>query len=312
MTDAMPQQNGHYHEILTDRPGERLWVHRPTAMSGVELMKVEGSDRRWEVVHDSFAVCLVKGPRSMQAEWRYRRKLLRIGVGEMQLMEPGEVHRTTDVSEPTSFFVVRFHPGTLSEAAAELDADSDVHFALSQTALEPLRRTLDGLDGGLCSRADDFEVQCRIAESAYELLVNCAEFKPRVRRAGQLHPGLRRARKRLDECYADKIGLDELAKEAAMAKFHFAHAFADAFGVSPCHYLGMRRVEVARSLLQRGHSIAETSALTGFADQAHMTRKFRKFLGYTPGAWANATRVTATRVVPARARAQDEIRLTAK
>jgi AraC-like DNA-binding protein len=84
-----------------------------------------------------------------------------------------------------------------------------------------------------------------------------------------------------------------------MAKFHFAHAFSDTYGVSPHHYLLMRRVEVARSLLRNGSSIVEASAMTGFADQAHLTRKFRAILGYTPGAWAQATRRSILRSIPA-------------
>jgi len=287
---VIPDENSRYHELVTDRPGERLWVHRSEALPGLDFMKVAGSDRRWDVVHDSFAVCLVQGPGSMQAEWLYRRQLHRIGVGEMQLMEPGEVHRTTRVSEPASFFVVRFGPEALSEEARELGAARSLHFGGSQVAFEELRRSLTELDASLCSPSSELELQCRAAESTYRLIANCAESKPRSRKVGPLHAGLRRARRRLDERFAEKIELGELAKEAGMGKFYFAHEFTGAYGVSPCHYLVMRRVEAARALLQEGVSIAEASAMTGFADQAHLTRKFRKILGYTPGAWARVTR----------------------
>jgi AraC-like DNA-binding protein len=295
---VIPSASGHYHELATDRRGEKLWVHRSEAIAGIEIMKVQDSDRRWEVVHDAFAICLVNGPHSMQAEWRYRRKLHQIGVGEMQLMEPGEIHCTTDVSEPASFFVVRWHARTLREAAIEFEASPEVHFRSSQVAVPVLRSALDALDGSLAVSSSEFELQCGIANSTYELITNCADSKPRLRRAGALHPGLRRARARLDQQFIEKVGLDELAKEAGMAKFHFAHAFADAYGVSPYHYLMMRRVEAARGLLQSGSSIAETSAMTGFADQAHLTRNFRKILGYTPGAWVLATRGRVLRSIP--------------
>jgi AraC-like DNA-binding protein len=38
--------------------------------------------------------------------------------------------------------------------------------------------------------------------------------------------------------------------------------------------------------------------MTGFADQAHLTRNFRKILGYTPGAWAHAVRGRALLSIP--------------
>jgi AraC-like DNA-binding protein len=46
------------------------------------------------------------------------------------------------------------------------------------------------------------------------------------------------------------------------------------------------RVHRARDLILRGVALAETAAAVGFADQAHMSRAFRRTLGYTPGALA--------------------------
>jgi AraC-like DNA-binding protein len=47
-------------------------------------------------------------------------------------------------------------------------------------------------------------------------------------------------------------------------------------------------LRTARRLLADGHSAAEAAALTGFADQAHLTRWFRRCYGVTPVAYARA------------------------
>jgi AraC-like DNA-binding protein len=48
------------------------------------------------------------------------------------------------------------------------------------------------------------------------------------------------------------------------------------------------RVERARSALARGRSIAETALECGFADQSHLTRRFKRVLGFSPGECARA------------------------
>ena len=55
----------------------------------------------------------------------------------------------------------------------------------------------------------------------------------------------------------------------------------------PPHQWQMQaRIEHAKSLLSaRKASLSEVAAMTGFADQAHFTRAFRKMSGTTPGRW---------------------------
>jgi len=55
------------------------------------------------------------------------------------------------------------------------------------------------------------------------------------------------------------------------------------------------RVAQARALLERGCRPAEAAALTGFADQAHLTRWFRRVVGVTPGAYRNSVQDTGPR-----------------
>ena len=50
--------------------------------------------------------------------------------------------------------------------------------------------------------------------------------------------------------------------------------------------LGMRRLERAKGLISAGESIAEAAFASGFADQAHLNRHFKKALGMTPGRFA--------------------------
>lgn len=100
-----------------------------------------------------------------------------------------------------------------------------------------------------------------------------------------LMPGrtLPRAIEYIDENLGDRIRLADLANACGMSVFHFARSFKAAYGATPFAYLARARVEAAERLLERdGHSLAEISALTGFASQSHFTSAFRLATGSTP------------------------------
>jgi transcriptional regulator GlxA family with amidase domain len=79
-----------------------------------------------------------------------------------------------------------------------------------------------------------------------------------------------------------------LEQIAGIDRFTMARAFRQAFGTSPDRYRALRRLDIARTLIQSGQSLARAGIEAGFADQSHMTRQFTKTFGLSPGHWAKA------------------------
>ena len=67
-----------------------------------------------------------------------------------------------------------------------------------------------------------------------------------------------------------------------------ARAFRRVFGIAPHAYVLGRRLEAARERILDGVPLAEVAAEVGFADQAHLNRRFKAFLGTTPGRFGRA------------------------
>jgi AraC-like DNA-binding protein len=87
----------------------------------------------------------------------------------------------------------------------------------------------------------------------------------------------------IESRYDGPLTLAELSEAAGLSRFHALRQFRARFGLPPHAYLQQLRVRRARSLILSGDALAETAVAVGFADQAHMTRAFRRMLGYTPG-----------------------------
>jgi AraC-like DNA-binding protein len=71
---------------------------------------------------------------------------------------------------------------------------------------------------------------------------------------------------------------------------HLVRAFSGAYGIAPHQYLMSRRVDRARRLLLDGRPPGEVATVTGFYDQSHLTRHFRKLVGVTPGRYTRDER----------------------
>jgi AraC-like DNA-binding protein len=98
-----------------------------------------------------------------------------------------------------------------------------------------------------------------------------------------LLPALRRAHDLIDRDYAEPLDLDAMAGEAGYSRFHFARAFAAAYGETPRTYLTRRRIERAKTLLRTANlSVTEICFLVGFASLGSFSSRFRDLVGRSP------------------------------
>jgi AraC-like DNA-binding protein len=282
-------------DVETDGPGERLSIHRVARLPGVEFWTVRDSMRHWTMHHDTFTASLVAGRPTMNATWSYRGRKQDVSTGQMQLMEPGEAHATTSVSEPASFFVIWWHPDVLQEAAESLGMRGAVHLKVSQSSHPGMRSSFHGLCSGIQLASDPAFVEEQFLNSTLQLLELCGEQKPPARPPGS-HPAMSRVRARLHDEFSKTLSLERLALEVGLSKFHLARCFKEATGIAPHQYQMLLRLQSARRHIERGACVREAAKASGFADEAHLSRSFRGWLGVSPGTWRriNAPRKTSS------------------
>ena len=102
-------------------------------------------------------------------------------------------------------------------------------------------------------------------------------------------PRMRKLEEYIREHLADDLSLARLAEVAGISPSYFARLFRNSFGIPPHRYLLERRLAGARDLLRsKRHSIAEIAAMTGFSDQSHLTRLFKRQFDLTPQQFRSA------------------------
>ena len=148
----------------------------------------------------------------------------------------------------------------------------------------------DGTPGGLAF------VDTLTAALSFQLARQAGESARRPERVrGGLAPAVRRRILELMDARPDAhLTIDALAREAGLSPAHFARAFKESTGRAPHQHLMALRLERARRLLDAPDAALSDVALrTGFADQAHFTRFFKRQFGMTPGIFARRSRERA-------------------
>jgi AraC-like DNA-binding protein len=94
----------------------------------------------------------------------------------------------------------------------------------------------------------------------------------------------------LDDHLAESVTMGAAADELGESATGLARSFSATFGIAPHAYVLGRRMDAARDRILDGQPLADVAAAVGFADQAHLSRRFRQHLGTTPGRFARSHR----------------------
>ena len=152
-------------------------------------------------------------------------------------------------------------------------------------------RSLRRLHSALTGPASELERYERLTAAAGLLVRHASGRVPAARTAwpeADAGPAARIRALIRDAGTAADLTAGDLAAAAGCSRYAAYRAFHQAYGLAPSDYQRQLRVRAARGLLSRGVPPAVAAAEAGFADQAHLTRWFRRYYGITPGAYRNA------------------------
>ncbi|HYD65048.1 AraC family transcriptional regulator [Azospirillum sp.] len=266
--------------------GDRVELRRlPRVMGGLEVLRADFRRSSFAPhFHDDYTVGLITRGAN---RFRYRRQRVVAPLGTLCLADPGEVH-TGDVQEGGwSYWSVHIPPSALAALAAELDGPGDTapDFATGVIDDAEAVRRFAAFFQALHAAAPALAVEVRAVEALAHLIGRHAAHHPARPPAAGDAALARRARDLLAARAAEPVSLAELEAATGAGRYRLIRAFRAAYGMPPCAWQTQRRLITARALIGAGQPIADAAAATGFADQAHLTRLFKRSFGYTPGAF---------------------------
>jgi AraC-like DNA-binding protein len=161
-----------------------------------------------------------------------------------------------------------------------------------------LRRRIAALHRIIRQPGEDLEAQSHLADITERLRswLGCPALPERLDRTPAY-----RLRDLLEAHLVPGLSLDEAARLLHYHPAYLVRSFGREFGMSPHRYLISRRVDLARRLILTGAPLRSVAADTGFYDQPHLIRHFKRILGVSPSAFLPAAADT-TSVPPPRAR----------
>lgn len=148
---------------------------------------------------------------------------------------------------------------------------------------------VDRLHDVLSCRDDLLEAETRFAFVLERIRTSFAGAEPIAAEAPPTHELAEAFRAWLDARLFEPATLAAAAIDLGAGATRLARAFTDTFAITPHAYVTGRRLEAARGRILDGQSLADVAAHVGFVDQAHLTRRFRQFLGTTPGRFGRSS-----------------------
>jgi len=107
-------------------------------------------------------------------------------------------------------------------------------------------------------------------------------INPRMEKA-RLAPGIIRASEYLRENPDKSFSINDIAEVVGLSSSRFSHLFREQTGMTPGQFLERERIMRANQLLTvTSRTIAEISAMVGFASPFYFTSRFRKITGVNP------------------------------
>jgi AraC-like DNA-binding protein len=214
-------------------------------------------------------------------------------TGAVIMFAPGEVHTGAPASEHGWSYRMLYPSESLVRFIAreatgrDFAPKFDKSFAIDPLLAERIRATHAVLEGD----ADRLRKECALLETLGELVIRHGSMTNQGEGsapAPRSTAALQRVRDLLEAEYARTVTIRELANEAGLSTFHLIRVFRASFGLPPYKYLEQVRIQQARRLIRNGLPLTHVVHATGFSDQSHLTRYFKRIVGVTPGRYARA------------------------
>ncbi|NER85108.1 MAG: AraC family transcriptional regulator, partial [Leptolyngbya sp. SIO1D8] len=218
----------------------------------------------------------------------YRGAYHLLPVNSLSIVHPGEMHKVRQLEDRlwnSSQWILYVSPTLMHQVAASLNGGCHaVLFFPRMVVLDPVLMHLYlQVCHSISNNASILEQESRLIALLDQLIQHGTNVESQLLPLEVTHRQIQNVRAYLEAHFAENITLDQLAQIAHLSPFHLNRIFSQIVGLPPHKYRLQVQVARARSLLLQGMPLKQVAVETGFADQSHLTRHFKRLMRVTPG-----------------------------
>jgi AraC-like DNA-binding protein len=209
--------------------------------------------------------------------------------GGLILINPGTVH-TGEAAGEQGYEMLCLYPtlAHMQRAVFELTGRRQTLPFFSQVRVDQpgLIDNILTLHRSLAQASNALECESRFIWTLAQLINRYADGHFAEQRLGRERKAVRQVRRYIDECFAQGLSLTQLADQVSLSPYYLLRVFRAEVGMPPYAYLESVRIRQAQRLIEAGKPLAEVAVEVGFSSQSHLTRRFKRIIGVTPGQYA--------------------------
>ena len=214
-------------------------------------------------------------------------------VGDVMLFNPEEVHtgKAADKKLGLKFRMLFIAPRIFQNICGEICDKycGDPYFPATVVHDGLTSSKLWSLHSALERQSLVLEQDCLLYAAATRLIFGHSNFAVPDRAVRDDSTAVSRVCEYIAAKACENITLGELAGVAHVSPYHLLRVFRKKMGITPHSYQVQLRVDEAKRLLRRGLPISDVAVATGFFDQAHFSKQFKRYVGVTPGQFLGTT-----------------------
>lgn len=270
------------------RTGEFVQYSRCFELDGLEVMSARWLEHSFSPhMHDFYAVSLNYAG---HGAFDCRSQVHDAAPGTCSLIAPGEMHTGFATSlDGWSYRNLSIEPALFATLLRSLEWQGpvDIKFKLPSVRDATLAARLARAFASLTESNSLLQSESFLLSVVARLVTDHLAPGHALGEAGRENTAILRVKEWLDANSQQNVSIQTLADLVDLSPYYLVRDFHKQIGIPPHKYQTIMRVNRARRLLTSGAAISEVAHNTGFCDQSHLNRCFKRTLGITPGKYVD-------------------------
>ncbi len=243
---------------------------KKTGSEKLEVLSIKGQSLSFpKHFHESYCITLVL--QGIQCT-KLGSNTIFTSPNNLSIINPYEVHSSSFLHPNAHFYTIYISPKTIesySNNLIQFQNDPIYDIDLNSTFIDIIKKI----------KVNDVISTSKVLNYFIENLI---KYKKTINTSPTFTIPWQNASDFINNNLESSIKVSDLATIAGINKYNFAKQFKNTSGMSPMHYILMKRVFEAKKKIKPSTNLSQLAYEYNFVDMSHFSRHFKRFVGLSP------------------------------